>query len=345
MANELVTDDVVDDEAVADDTIGDAQLRESAALTVIGRSANSTGNPADIAAVAASGAVLREASNVLGFGTIASAGIATAAVTRAKLSDGTALSLIGRSANSSGVPADIAAVAASGAVMRESGSAIAFGTVATAGIADAAVTSAKLRDSAAVSVIGRSANSSGVPADIAAAADSTYFGRRSSALGFFALIEDDLGGVISRQTLSGDTPDITIAVADTDERVEIDFYGPTTAGDITLQVNGGGTPVTNGGTIQTSGGAVSGSTARMIANYTGPLSFRLVLDIKNLGLHRTGYCWAVSKNTGSTARDLDITAVVWPDASNNVTSLVLHSSVATGFKSGSTVIARRRKIT
>lgn len=158
----------------------------------------------------------------------------------------------------------------------------------------------------------------------------------------YRAVDDD---VISRQTLGGDTPDITIAVADTDERVEIDFYGPTTAGDITLQVNGGGTPVTNGGTIQTSGGAVSGSTARMIANYTGPLSFRLVLDIKNLGLHRTGLCWAVSKNTGSTARDLDFTAVVWPDAAANVTSLVLHSSVATGFKSGCTVIARRKKIT
>lgn len=44
------------------------------------------------------------------------------------------------------------------------------GTLPTANIADNAVTNGKLRDSSAVSVIGRSANSSGDPADIAASA-------------------------------------------------------------------------------------------------------------------------------------------------------------------------------
>ncbi len=52
----------------------------------------------------------------------------------------------------------------------------AAGTALT--IATNAVTDAKLRDSAAVSVIGRAANSSGDPADIAAAGNDTCCGVR-----------------------------------------------------------------------------------------------------------------------------------------------------------------------
>jgi len=66
-------------------SVGNTSLRQGAALTVIGRSANSTGNVADIAATAASGAVLRESGSSIGFGTIATAGIADDAVTYAKM--------------------------------------------------------------------------------------------------------------------------------------------------------------------------------------------------------------------------------------------------------------------
>ena len=69
---------------VPDNGIADAKLRDSAALSVIGRSANSTGDPADIAA-ASDGEVLRRSGTSLGFGTVATAGIADDAVTYAKL--------------------------------------------------------------------------------------------------------------------------------------------------------------------------------------------------------------------------------------------------------------------
>lgn len=55
--------------------IGDAELRQSAALSVIGRSANSTGNVADIAS-GTDGHVLRQSGPTLGFGTVANAGLA-----------------------------------------------------------------------------------------------------------------------------------------------------------------------------------------------------------------------------------------------------------------------------
>lgn len=76
--------------AIGANKVTDAMIRQSGALTVVGRSANSTGNVADIAAVAASGAVLRESGSTVGFGTIATAGIANSAVTLAKIANASA---------------------------------------------------------------------------------------------------------------------------------------------------------------------------------------------------------------------------------------------------------------
>jgi len=100
--------------------------------------------------------------------------VATAGITSAMLRDSSALSVIGRSANSSGVPADIAASATSGSVLRESGSTIGFGTVATSGIADDAVTYAKIQNvSATDKLLGRSTAGAGDVEEITC----TAFGR------------------------------------------------------------------------------------------------------------------------------------------------------------------------
>jgi hypothetical protein len=61
------------------------------------------------------------------------------------------------------------------------------GVNATAQVADGIVTPAKLNDGAAVSILGRSANSSGVRADIAASANGGILSRLSNALGFNTL--------------------------------------------------------------------------------------------------------------------------------------------------------------
>lgn len=229
-----IVDGTIVEADLADNAVTNAKLRDSGPLSVIGRAANSTGDPADISATAASGAVLRESGSTVGFGTVATAGIADDAVTfakmqnittarllgrntagtgdvelirlaaggslefsttnlqraaltgdvtaaadsnattiandavnNAKLRNSGALSVIGRSANSTGDPADISATAATGAVLRESGSVLGFGTVATAGIADNAVTYAKMQDTAAASVvIGRGSASAGDPQEL-----------------------------------------------------------------------------------------------------------------------------------------------------------------------------------
>ncbi len=64
---------------------------------------------------------------------VATSSIGAGSITRAMLADAAALSVIGRSANSTGVPADIAA-ATDGHVLRRSGTTLGFGTVDPAGI-------------------------------------------------------------------------------------------------------------------------------------------------------------------------------------------------------------------
>jgi hypothetical protein len=87
---------------VAANAIGDTKLRDSAALSVIGRSANTTGDPADIAA-GTDGHVLRRAGTALGFGTIATAGIGDDQVTYAKIQNVSATDrILGRSTAGAG---------------------------------------------------------------------------------------------------------------------------------------------------------------------------------------------------------------------------------------------------
>lgn len=97
---------------VANNAISNTKLRDSAALSVIGRSANSTGDPADISA-GSDGQVLRRSGTTLGFGTVATAGITDAAVTYAKIQNVSATDrLLGRSGAGAGVVQEIVCTAA-----------------------------------------------------------------------------------------------------------------------------------------------------------------------------------------------------------------------------------------
>jgi hypothetical protein len=71
-------------------------------------------------------------------------------------------------------------------------------TVTTAKIVNNAVDDTKLRQGGATSVIGRSANSTGNVADIAASADGQYFRRSGGTLGFAAIASGDLPTIAGR---------------------------------------------------------------------------------------------------------------------------------------------------
>ena len=178
--------DAVTTAKILNSNVTHEKIEDSAALSVIGRSANSSGVVADIAA-GTDAHVLRRSGTSIGFGTIATDGIADDAVTQAKIADdavgadqlassavvtasivdanvttakiaddnvthekietSAALSVLGVTGNSTAHVADIAA-GTDGHVLRRSGTAVAFGEIATDGIADDAVTNAKVADDA-----------------------------------------------------------------------------------------------------------------------------------------------------------------------------------------------------
>lgn len=127
---------------IAANAITNTLLRDSAGVSVIGRSANTTGDPADITA-AADDRVLARTGGALGWVQLTIGMFIDGLITRAKLANGAALSVIGRSANSTGAVADIVA-SNDGEVFRRSGTTLGFGTIVAAGIASSAVTMAKI---------------------------------------------------------------------------------------------------------------------------------------------------------------------------------------------------------
>lgn len=185
-----ITDSAVTTTKIADDAVTNAKLANMAQATIKARKAASgTGNPIDVALVDGPeiawvwASPADELSLLLNAGAIGATAIANDAITDAKLRNSGALSVIGRSANSTGDPADISASAASGAVLRESGSTLGFGTVATAGIADDAVTNAKLANMAEATIKGRAAGAgTGDPTDLTAAQVRTIIGSSGATL-------------------------------------------------------------------------------------------------------------------------------------------------------------------
>ncbi len=149
--------------------------------------------------------------NSIQVGQIANANVAAgAAIDFSKLANLAGLSVLGRSGVAAGAMAAITSGAAELVLRADlTNNAIAFGQVTTGGIADAAVTSAKIRNSIANSVIGRAGNTGGVVNDIAAATtghalrfDGTNIGFGTLAAGAFTGTQTN-GFVL---TLSGGVP-------------------------------------------------------------------------------------------------------------------------------------------
>lgn len=85
--------------AIGANKVTNTQFRQSGALALVGRSANTTGNVADIQATAGSSCVFMESASTLACGAIATASIAANAITFAKFQQIAALSMFGNCTN------------------------------------------------------------------------------------------------------------------------------------------------------------------------------------------------------------------------------------------------------
>lgn len=156
-----------------------AHLVNGSACSVIGRSANSTGAVADITA-STNDRVFGRFSNTLSFGqvpvaAISASGLASAAVLRG---DGTWATGVGGSWS-----------VGNALTVGSGGLSVSGGTVT---FPSNSLARAALANGSACSVIGRSANSTGVVADIAASSDGQFLRRSSGTLGFGAITAVDL---------------------------------------------------------------------------------------------------------------------------------------------------------
>jgi hypothetical protein len=115
--------------SVATNGITDALFRQSAGLSVVGRSANTTGNVADVTA-GTDNQVLRRSGTAVGFGAVnlASSDAVTGDLAFANLAQIAGLSVLGVTGNST---ADVAGITAGTdhQVLRRSGTAVAFGSI------------------------------------------------------------------------------------------------------------------------------------------------------------------------------------------------------------------------
>lgn len=181
------------------------------------------------------------------------------AITFAKMQNIATDRLIGRDTAASGDPEEISVgggleFTGAAGIQR---SALTGDVTASAGsgatsIANNAVTDAKLRDSAAVSVVGRSANSAGDPSDIAAGANDRILRRVSDALDFgqltIGMIPDDLVTYAKLQNVSATSRLLGRITAGAGDTEELTGSQATTLLDVFTSGAKGLVPASGGGT-------------------------------------------------------------------------------------------------
>lgn len=213
-----------------------AKLANATASSVLGRSVATTGAYADIASSADGQVLRRGAAGVIAFGAVdlADTDAVTGLLPFANMASLTGLSVLGRSASTLGVMAAITGTANQVLVVNAGGTALTFGTVSTAGLAANSVDMTILADLAALSVIGRAANTSGDPAAITASATGQILRYAGTTLAFGALDLADADAVTNQLPGSFVVPNFVAQDIITTGTLSLGAT-PATSGDIKLR--------------------------------------------------------------------------------------------------------------
>lgn len=294
---------------IDNDVVSNAKFRDSAALSVIGRSAASVGDPDDIAGTASQALQVNAAGTALAF---ASVDLSTALVTGdlpfSKLTQGSALSVLGVTGNAT---ADVASIAAGSdhQVLRRSGTAVTFGAV---NLAQAAAITGDLPFSAltqiaGLSILGVTGTLTADVAGIAGTANQVLLvNSGATALGF---------GQVNLASSAAVTGDLLFAnLTQGSARSVLGVTGNSTAdvasiqgtANQTLVVNAGGTTLTFG-TLAVLGGGTGSTTAGGARTNLSAAASGANSDITSM----TGLTIGGSSTTGTTVlvADINTTAV------------------------------------
>ena len=163
---------------ITNNAVGNAQLRQGAAKSVVGVTGNATANVADIATTVADQVLVNNTGNTaIAWGTVATNGITNNAVTDAKLRQGAARSVIGVTGNATANVANIQGTTDQVLRVTTAGTGLSFGTVATGGITNSAITYAKIQNAAANNVLlGNNNGAATAYEEISVAAAQTMLG-------------------------------------------------------------------------------------------------------------------------------------------------------------------------
>jgi hypothetical protein len=248
--------------AVGSSRLAYANVAQGSARSVWGVGGNATADHADIQGTADQVLVVNTAGTALAFGTVATGGITAAAVTYAKIQNLAGLSVMGRSASSSGVGADITGTANQFLQVNSGATALAFVTMGgdaalssgTLTVQPQAITFAKIQNSAAagLSVVGRSTNSAGSFAEINAASDFQVLRRSGTAVGFGAIDVSQANAVTGRLAFANLTQGSARSVLGVTGNATADFASIQGTADQVLRVDSAGTSLAFG-TIATAG--------------------------------------------------------------------------------------------
>lgn len=124
-----ITMDALGVTAIGGNKVTNAQFRQSGALALVGRAANSTGNVADVLATAGSSCVFLESASALTCANIATANIANSAVTFAKFQNLAGLSMFGNCTASAAPGGNVTGTANQVLRVNGAGTSCAFGAV------------------------------------------------------------------------------------------------------------------------------------------------------------------------------------------------------------------------
>ncbi len=170
-------------------TLPISQLTAITALSVVSNATNASAIPTAVAS-SADFQIFRRLGTALGWGSVdlsQSAAVGTSRLQFGNMPDVAALTVLGRAGPTAGVMSGITGATDQVFRVDSAGTALGFGTVATGGIANNAVTLAKLATQAALTVLANATNGIAVPTAVAAGVDAHVFQRSGTTLVFAAL--------------------------------------------------------------------------------------------------------------------------------------------------------------